>query len=347
MARLFTQEVPEIYDGVIEIKSVARDPGSRAKISVTTNDSSIDPVGACVGMRGSRVQAVVNELAGEKVDIINWSSNAAEFIVNAMAPAEVSKVVLDEELERVEVVVPDDHLSLAIGRRGQNVRLASKLTGWDIDIMTEAEEAERRQAEFTRRSQRFMEALDVDEVIAQLLVSEGFTNIEEVAYVDRSEVAAIDGFDDETAEEIQARAVDFMEQKEAEFTRKRRELGVSDELASISGLTGPMLVTLGENEIHTVEDMAGCASDDLVGWYERRNGERKHFPGFFDGMNISRSQAEEIIMAARLQEGWVTENDLTEADGEEVTEPEISGIANTVGEDAEPVVSGRILEIKR
>ncbi len=224
MAKLFAQEVPEIYDGVVELKSVARDPGSRAKIAVVSKDSSIDPVGACVGMRGSRVQAVVNELQGEKIDIIQWSPDAATFIVNALAPAEVAKVVLDEDAERIEVVVPDDQLSLAIGRRGQNVRLASQLTGWDIDILTEAEESERRQKEFNERSNTFMEALDVDEVIAQLLASEGFTSVEEVAYVEPHEVAAIEGFDETTAEEIQTRAVEYLERRENELDNKRRTL---------------------------------------------------------------------------------------------------------------------------
>src|SRR5690606_14488953 len=228
MAKLFAQEVPEIYDGIIEIKAVARDPGSRAKIAVLSNDSSIDPVGACVGMRGARVQAVVSELQGEKIDIIQWSPDHATFIVNALAPAEVVKVVLDEDTKRIEVVVPDDQLSLAIGRRGQNVRLASQLTGWDIDILTEAEESERRQAEFQSRSVLFADALDVDEVIAQLLASEGFSSIEEVAYVPLDEIAEIEGFDEETAQEIQSRALDYIDRQNAEYDEKRKELGVED-----------------------------------------------------------------------------------------------------------------------
>src|SRR6516164_3433203 len=230
MAKLFAQEVPEIYDGIVEIKSVARDPGSRAKIAVVSKDSSIDPVGACVGMRGSRVQAVVNELQGEKIDIIQWSPDAATFIVNALAPAEVVKVVLDEDAERIEVVVPDQQLSLAIGRKGQNVRLASQLTGWDIDIMPEASESERRQTEFAERSSMFMEALDVDEVIAQLLASEGFSSIEEVAFVEPSEITSIEGFDENTAAEIQTRAREHLEKLEAEQDAKRKALGVSDEV---------------------------------------------------------------------------------------------------------------------
>jgi transcription termination/antitermination protein NusA len=310
MAKLFAQEVPEIYDNIIELKSVARDPGSRAKIAVISSDSSIDPVGACVGMRGSRVQAVVNELQGEKIDIIPWSPDAASFIVNALQPAEVVKVVLDEDAERIEVVVPDDQLSLAIGRRGQNVRLASQLTGWDIDILTEAEESERRQKEFAERTETFMEALDVDEVVAQLLVSEGFSSVDEVAYVPSEEVAGIEGFDEETAEEIQLRAREYLQRLDEELTVKRRELGVEDAVGEIPGLTTAMLVALGENDVKTVEDLAGCATDDLVGWFERVDGESKRFEGYLDAFELSREEAEAMVMAARLQAGWVTEADL-------------------------------------
>ena len=305
MAKLFAQEVPEIYDGVVELKSVARDPGSRAKIAVVSKDTSIDPVGACVGMRGSRVQAVVNELQGEKIDIIQWSPDAATFIVNALAPAEVAKVVLDEDAERIEVVVPDDQLSLAIGRRGQNVRLASQLTGWDIDIMTEAEESERRQKEFNERSNTFMEALDVDEVIAQLLASEGFASVEEVAYVEPSEIAAIEGFDEATAEEIQERARDHLERREAELDSKRRELGVTDDLATVPGLSAAMLVALGENGVKTVEDFADCATDDLVGWSERKDGAVTRHKGFLESFDVSREEAEQMILDARVQAGWI------------------------------------------
>src|SRR5204863_4248893 len=236
MAKLFAQEVPEIYDGIVEVKAVARDPGSRAKIAVISRDSSIDPVGACVGMRGSRVQAVVNELQGEKIDIIPWSQDAATFIVNALAPAEVAKVVLDEEAERIEVVVPDDQLSLAIGRRGQNVRLASQLTGWDIDIMTEAEESERRQKEFVARTARFIEALDVDETLAQLLASEGFDTVEEIAFVDLNDIASIEGLDEQTGEELQNRAREYLDRVSKEQDARRVELGVSDELKAVEGL---------------------------------------------------------------------------------------------------------------
>jgi N utilization substance protein A len=305
MAKLFAQEVPEIYDGIIEVKAVARDPGSRAKIAVISRDSSIDPVGACVGMRGSRVQAVVGELQGEKIDIIPWSPDVATFIVNALQPAEVSKVVLDEDAERIEVVVPDDQLSLAIGRRGQNVRLASQLTGWDIDILTEAEESERRQKEFVERTQTFMDALDVDEVVGQLLASEGFRSVEELAFVEVAELASIEGFDEDTAEEIQNRARDYLARIEAEFDERRRSLGVLDELRDVNGISTEIMVKLGENDVKSIEDLAGCATDDLVGWTERKNGETTKIAGFLDGIEISREEAEAMIMDARVKAGWI------------------------------------------
>src|SRR4051812_27460031 len=264
LAKLFAQEVPEIYDGIIEIKAVARDPGSRAKMAVISRDSSIDPVGACVGMRGSRVQAVVQELQGEKIDIIPWSPQAATFVVNALAPAEVTKVVMDEEAGRVEVVVPDEQLSLAIGRRGQNVRLASQLTRWDIDILTEAEESERRQEEFRRRSGLFVEALDVDDVIAALLVTEGFTSVEELAFTPEDEVAAIEGFDESIAEELIRRAGDFLQARENELNDKRTARGVTDEAAELEPLPPPMLVALGEKGVKTLDDLADLASDELI-----------------------------------------------------------------------------------
>ncbi len=305
MAKLFRQEVPEIYDNVIEVKSVARDPGSRAKIAVISRDTSIDPVGACVGMRGSRVQAVVNELQGEKVDIIPWSPDSATFIVNALQPAEVVKVVIDEDSARIEVVVPDDQLSLAIGRRGQNVRLASQLTGWDIDILTEAEESQRRQKEFAERTNIFMKALNVDEVVGQLLASEGFRSVEELAFVEPSEVAAIEGFDQDTAAEIQTRAHNYLAKVEAEQDARRLELGVSDELKEVAGVTTAMLVRFGENDLKTIEDLAGCATDDLVGWSERKDGETTKHAGVLDGFEISREEAEALIMTARLKAGWI------------------------------------------
>jgi N utilization substance protein A len=263
LAKLFAQEVPEIYDGIIEIKAVARDPGSRAKMAVISRDSSIDPVGACVGMRGSRVQAVVQELQGEKIDIIPWSPQAATFVVNALAPAEVTKVVMDEEAGRVEVVVPDEQLSLAIGRRGQNVRLASQLTRWDIDILTEAEESERRQEEFRRRSSLFVEALDVDDVIAGLLVTEGFTTVEDVAFVDPAELASIEGFDEGVAAELIRRAEAFLVRRDQELDEERVKLGVSEEVAAIEALTPAMLVALGQKGVKTLDDLGDLASDEL------------------------------------------------------------------------------------
>jgi N utilization substance protein A len=310
MVRLFAQEVPEIYDGVIEIRAVARDPGSRAKIAVISRDSSVDPVGACVGMRGSRVQAVVNELQGEKIDIIPWSADVATFVVNALAPAEVAKVVLDEDRERISVVVPDQQLSLAIGRRGQNVRLASQLTGWDIDILTEQEESERRQADFEKRTKMFMEALNVDEVVGQLLASEGFNSVEELSMVDQKDIASIEGFDEETAGELQMRARDYLAQVEAEYDAKRKELGVADELKEVPGITAKMLVALGENGVKTIEDLAGCATDDLAGWTERKDGETTRNAGFLEGFDLTREECEALIMQARVKAGWITEADL-------------------------------------
>jgi len=320
MAKLFAMEVPEIYDNIVEIKSVARDPGSRAKIAVISKDSSIDPVGACVGMRGQRVQAVVNELQGEKVDIIPWNDDAATFIVNALAPAEVSKVVLDEDSNRIEVVVDEKQLSLAIGRRGQNVRLASQLTGWDIDIMTDTEESERRQKEFGDRTQMFMEKLNCDEVIAQLLATEGFGSIEEVAFVELSEIANIEGFSDETAETIQGLARDYLSRVEAERDARRRELGVADELAEVDGVTTAMMVAFGENGIKTVEDLADCATDELTGWTERKkekDAEPVRHKGILEGFGIGKAEAEALIIASRLHAGWITADD--------VAKPEVLG----------------------
>ena len=310
MAKLFAQEVPEIYDNIVEVKAVARDPGSRAKIAVISRDSSVDPVGACVGMRGSRVQAVVNELQGEKIDIIPWSMDIATFVVNALAPAEVAKVVLDEDKERIAVVVPDQQLSLVIGRRGQNVRLASQLTGWDIDILTEQEESERRQAEFEKRTKMFIDALNLDEVVGQLLASEGFTSVKELAYVDEKELGSIEGFDEETARELQERARDYLAQIEAQLDVRRSELGVEDALKEIPGMTTEMLVALGENGIKTVEDLAGCATDDLVGWSERKDNETVHHAGALDGFELTRTECEGMIMQARVKAGWISEADL-------------------------------------
>ena len=319
MSKLFMQEVPEIYDGVIEARAVARDPGSRAKIGVISNDPGIDPVGACVGMRGSRVQAVVNELQGEKVDIIPWSPDPAAFIVNALAPAEVTKVVLDEDVQRIEVVVPDEQLSLAIGRRGQNVRLASQLTGWDIDIMTEAQESERRQTEFAERTALFMDALDVDEMIAQLLASEGFATVEEVAYVPVEEITYIEGFDEETAQEIQNRARDHLDRENEKLDAQRKEMGVGDDLAAMEGLTPAMLVRLGENDIKSLEDFAGCVTDDLTGWFETVERRRVRQEGILEGFDINAEEAENMIMAARVEAGWITQAELDQQRADEAT----------------------------
>jgi N utilization substance protein A len=308
------------------VKAVARDPGSRAKIAVVSRDSSVDPVGACVGMRGSRVQAVVNELQGEKIDIIPWSPDIATFVVNALAPAEVAKVVLDEDKERIEVVVPDQQLSLAIGRRGQNVRLASQLTGWDIDILTEQEESERRQAEFENRTKMFMEALNVDEVVGQLLASEGFGSVEDLALVDQREISGIEGFDEETAQELQTRARDYLAQLEAQLDTERSELGVEDAVRDISGVTTKMMVKFGQNGIKTVEDVAGCATDDLLGWTERKDGENVRHAGILDGFELTAEDAEALIMQARLKAGWITETDLAKpAEPEAVAETTAAG----------------------
>ncbi len=324
MAKLFAQEVPEVYDGVIEIRACARDPGSRAKMAVVSNDSSIDPVGACVGMRGSRVQAVVAELQGEKIDIIQWSPDEPTFIVNALAPAEVSKVVLDEDEGRLEVVVPDEQLSLAIGRRGQNVRLASQLTGWQIDIITESQDSERRQREFAERTQLFQEALDVDEVIAQLLVTEGFATVEDVAFVEPYEISEIEGFDEDTAEELQARAREHLEREAAELDQKRRDLGVEDGVLAVEGVTLPMAVALGEAGVKTVEDLADLSTDEVRGGWEQRGAERVRVPGALESFNLSQEDAELLILRARVAAGWIDESDLPqrEAPEEEVYDPE-------------------------
>ena len=323
MAELFKMEVPEIYEGIIDIKSVARDPGSRAKIAVVTHDNSIDPVGACVGMRGSRVQAVVNELQGEKIDIIPWNEDQPTFLVNALQPAEVSKVVLDEEAERIEVVVPVDQLSLAIGRRGQNVRLASQLTGLDIDIMTEAEESERRQKEFEERTQLFMDTLDLDEFFAQLLVSEGFSNLEEVAFVAAEELLQIEGVDEDTAQELQARAREFLEEQAKKALDKAREMGVEDNLINFEGLTPHMLEALAEDDIKTLEDFATCADWELAGGWTTVDGERVKDDGILERFDVSLEEAQELVMTARIMLGWVDPDDLdNEQNSDELKELE-------------------------
>ncbi len=319
MALLFRQEVPEIYDGIVEIKAVARDPGSRAKIAVVSSDSSIDPVGACVGMRGSRVQAVVQELQGEKIDIIPWSEDVATFVVNALAPAEVTKVVMDEEAGRIEVVVPNEQLSLAIGRRGQNVRLASQLTGWHIDILTEEEESQRRQEEFHRRSQLFIEALDVDDVIAHLLVTEGFTRVDEVAYVEVEELAEIEGFDEDVAQELRLRAQAWLEEQQRVQDEQRRELGVDDDMAAIAGLESEMLVALGEAGVKTLDDLADLASDELI--------------EILGDESLTLEEANAVIMAARAH--WFEDEQSDEPEGEAEAESEEEAAAEDDGEEAE------------
>ena len=332
MAELFKMEVPEIYDGIIEIKAVARDPGSRAKIAVISYDGSIDPVGACVGMRGSRVQAVVNELQGEKIDIIPWNEDQPTFLVNALQPAEVSKVVLDEEAERIEVVVPEEQLSLAIGRRGQNVRLASQLTGLDIDIMTEAEDSERRQREFEERTKLFMDTLDLDEFFAQLLVSEGFTNLEEVAYVEQDELLVIDGVDEGTAGELQARARDVLEARAKAALERARELGVEDSLVEFEGLTPQMIQALAEDGVKTLEDFATCADWELAGGWTMQDGQRIKDEGILEPYEVSLEEAQAMVMTARVMLGWVDPADL-EAEEEDETDAEAD--AGDTAEEAE------------
>ncbi|KMQ94226.1 transcription elongation factor [Lasius niger] len=305
LTKLFVQEVPEIYDGIIEIKGVSRDPGSRAKMAVFSNDPSIDPVGACVGMRGSRVQAVVAELQGEKIDIIPWSPQIATFVVNALAPAEVSKVVMDEDAKRCEVVVPDDQLSLAIGRRGQNVRLASQLTRWDIDILTEAEEAERRQEEFRKRTDLFVKGLDVDDVIAGLLVTVGFQSIEELAMAQVEELHDIEGFDENLAEELTTRANRYLEEQENELDSKRKDLGVSDDLIELGVFSGHHLVALGTKNIKTLDDLGDLSGDELV--------------ELLGTDVITLETANDIIMAARAHwfDGEESQDEKHSAEGNE------------------------------
>ena len=316
MAELFKMEVPEIYEGIIEIKSVARDPGSRAKIAVFTTDTTIDPVGACVGMRGSRVQAVVNELQGEEIDIIPWNDDQPTFLVNALQPAEVSKVVLDEEAGKIEVVVPEEQLSLAIGRRGQNVRLASQLTNLDIDIMTEAEESARRQKEFEERTQLFIETLDVDEFFAQLLVSEGFANLEEVAYVELDELLVIDGVDEDTAQELQARAREYLEEQAAKALERAKELGVEESLINFEGLSPQMLEALAEDGVKTLDDFATCADWELAGGWTTVDGERVKDDGVLEKFDVSLEEAQDLVMTARVMLGWVNPDDLAPSEEE-------------------------------
>ena len=299
MAKLFTQEVPEIYDGIISIKSVARDPGSRAKIAVFTEDGSIDPVGACVGMRGSRVQAVVNELQGEKIDIINWSENVANLAIASLSPAEVLKVVLDEDQNKIEVVVSEDHLSLAIGRRGQNVKLATELTGYEIDILTEDEESSKRQEDFTNKTDTFVSSLDVDETLAQLLVSEGFGSVEEVIETDKSELLSIEGFDEEIATELVERAKKYLADKERENQLKIENLKVSEDLSQFELLSKAMIVKLAESDIKSLDDFAGLTTDDLIGYLEVKGDKNSKVDGLLEEFNLTREEGDQLIMEAR------------------------------------------------
>ncbi|CAM3282064.1 NusA antitermination factor [Paracoccus aminovorans] len=326
MAELFKMEVPEIYDGVIEIKACARDPGSRAKIAVISYDNSIDPVGACVGMRGSRVQAVVGELQGEKIDIIPWSEDQATFLVNALQPAEVAKVVFDEDATRIEVVVPDEQLSLAIGRRGQNVRLASQLTGLDIDILTEEEESKRRQAEFNARTKLFMDALDLDEFFAQLLVAEGFTNLEEVAYVDLDELLSIDGVDESTAEELQTRAREHLEAANKAALENARALGAEDSLIEFEGITPQMAEALAKDGVKTLEDFATCADWELAGGWTTQNGQRVKDDGLLEPFGVSLEDAQNLVMTARVMLGWVDPTELESAEAGAGEEEQEAGV---------------------
>ncbi len=330
MAELFKMEVPEIYEGVIDIKAVARDPGSRAKIAVISYDGSIDPVGACVGMRGSRVQAVVNELQGEKIDIIPWNEDMPTFLVNALQPAEVSKVVLDEEAGKIEVVVPEEQLSLAIGRRGQNVRLASQLTGLDIDIMTEEEESQRRQAEFETRTKMFMETLDLDEFFAQLLVSEGFTSLEEVAYVEIDELLVIEGVDEDTAGELQARARDYLDAQAKKAMDAAIAAGVEQSLIDFEGLTPQMLEALGNDGVKTLEDFATCADWELAGGWTLVDGQRVKDDGVLEPFDVSLEEAQNMVMTARVMLGWVDPEELAAAEAAEA-----EGEEGAVAEEAE------------
>ena len=299
MAKLFKLEVPEIYEGTIEIKSVARDPGSRAKICVTSKDKSIDPVGACVGMRGSRVQAVVNELQGEKIDIIHWSEDPATLVINALAPAEVQKVVLDEASKRIEVVIDENNLSKAIGRRGQNVRLASKLMNYEIDILTDQEETEKRQSEFKIKTKRFIESLEIDEMMAQLLVLEGFSSIKEIDGSPLEEITKIDGFDADTAKELKERAKEYLETESKEISNRVKELGIQDDLMNHQGLSLGMLLTLGEKNIKTLADFADLSVDEILGGYDEVKGKRVEFEGILQNFDIIRAEAERLIMSAR------------------------------------------------
>ena len=299
MERLFFQEVPEIYDGIIEIKSSARDPGSRAKICVNSKDSSIDPVGACVGMRGSRVQAVVNELHGEKIDIVHWSEDPASLVVSALAPAEIQKVIIDEQNRRIEVILTEENLSKAIGRRGQNVRLASKLIDFEIDILTEKEESEKKQLEFKDKTEIFIKNLEVDETLGQLLVAEGFSSIAEINQASLEEITKIEAIDENTAKELKERAQDYLKKEKEDIAKKLKELGVDDAFINFKGLTPGMLVTLGEKKIKSLKDFAELSVDELIGCYDEKDGKRFKIDGYLEEFALTKNEAEDLIMNAR------------------------------------------------
>jgi len=299
MEKLFFQEVPEIYDGIIEIKSATRDPGSRAKICVSSKDSSIDPVGACVGMRGSRVQSVVNELHGEKIDIVHWSEDPAVLVVSALAPAEIQRVIIDDQNRRIEVILTEENLSKAIGRRGQNVRLASKLINYEIDILTAKEESEKRQLEFKDKTEIFIKNLEVDETLGQLLVAEGFSSIEEIHQSTLEEILKIEAIDENTAKELKERAEEYLKKEKEDIGKKLKELGVEDVLINFKGLTPGMLVTLGEKKIKTLMDFAELSTDELIGGYDEKQGKRFKIEGFLEEFALAKNEADDLIMNAR------------------------------------------------
>jgi len=299
MEKLFFQEVPEIYDGIIEIKSSARDPGSRAKICVYSKDSSIDPVGACVGMRGSRVQSVVNELHGEKIDIVNYSEDTATLVVSALSPAEIQKVIIDDQNRRIEVILTDENLSKAIGRRGQNVRLASKLMDFEIDILTVKEESEKRQLEFKEKTQIFIKNLEVDETLGQLLVAEGLSSIEEINQSSLEDLGKIEGLDESTAKELKERAAEYLIKEKENITKKLNELGVEEALINLKGITPGMLLTLGEKKVSKLKDFAELSTDEIVGGYDEKNGKRFKIDGYLEEFALTKKEAEDLIMNAR------------------------------------------------
>ena len=299
MEKLFFQEVPEIYDGIIEIKSSARDPGSRAKICVRSKDSSIDPVGACVGMRGSRVQSVVNELSGEKIDIVHWSEDVASLVVSALAPAEIQKVIIDDQNRKIEVILTEENLSKAIGRRGQNVRLASKLIDFEIDILTEKEESDKRQLEFKEKTEIFVKSLEVDETLGQLLVAEGYSSVKEISQASQDEIIKIEGIDENTVNELKERAAESLVKEKENIEKKLKDLGVNDDLINHKGLTPGMLLTLGEKKIKTLKDFADLSTDELIGGYDEKKGIRYKIEGYLEEFALTNNEADNLIINAR------------------------------------------------